>query len=312
MRINLIRPVGKINTMRRCPGTIFCILISIASAISITAGDKGNLLSLWYFENAKTKIYLLGSIHAMTTDMYPLPEPMLDAFNEAQTIVFEVDLTRLRSSDMSLLLQQRGVYTAPDSIEKDLQPETMVLLGQYLDETGLSFKSVEYFKPWYLTLIIGLDELEGLGYSTSLGIDQYLQQKAVDEHKKILELESFREQVGFLSSDPMDIQDLALRAALTNRASLEKDLKSLVLAWRTGDADGMLMLTTISTSEFPELSVQMDALINDRNLQMADKIREYADTGGTYLVVVGALHMGGETGLIKLLSRNYELVQISD
>jgi len=301
-----------IDKIRHSLKTTLCILISLSYANVVSAGDNGNLLSLWYFENAKSKIYLLGSIHAMKSEMYPLPAPMLDAFEKADTVVFEVDLTRLNPRDMSLLLQQRGTYHAPETIEKDLQPETMRLLRRYLDETGLSFKSVEYFKPWYLTLIIGLEQLKSLGYRSSLGIDQYLQQKAVDEHKQILELESFAEQVDFLSSDSMKIQDLALRAALTDRPSLEQDLNSLVTAWRNGDADGMLALTTSSTSKFPELSVKLDTLIDGRNLTMVDKIRKYADTSGTYLVVVGALHMGGEIGIIQSLARNFDLVQISD
>ena len=44
---------------------------------------------------------------------------------------------------------------------------------------------------------------------------------------------------------------------------------------------------------------------------MAYKIREYANTKGTYLVVVGALHMGGEEGIIKLLRDSYEVTQLT-
>ena len=44
---------------------------------------------------------------------------------------------------------------------------------------------------------------------------------------------------------------------------------------------------------------------------MTDKIREYADTTGTYLVVVGALHMGGEKGIIQLLRDSYEVTQLT-
>ena len=85
----------------------------------------------------------------------------------------------------------------------------------------------------------------------------------------------------------------------------------LVEAWQQGAADRMLEMTLVSTARYPELSVQMNSLIYERNTKMVHKIREYAATNGTYLVVVGALHMGGEQGLVHLLSQDYSVVQLT-
>jgi uncharacterized protein YbaP (TraB family) len=95
------------------------------------------------------------------------------------------------------------------------------------------------------------------------------------------------------------------------RQAAAGDLDDLINAWQKGEADKMLYLTRRSTKRYPELTKQMDNLIDKRNIKMTDKIREYADTTGTYLVVVGALHMGGEKGIIQLLRDSYEVTQLT-
>ena len=60
-----------------------------------------------------------------------------------------------------------------------------------------------------------------------------------------------------------------------------------------------------------QASIFWKSLIYERNTKMAHKIREYAATSGTYLVVVGALHMGGEQGLVHLLSQDYSVRQLT-
>jgi len=301
--------VSTLNRFIRISQLIAVFLFTLSVLPFAYSGDRP--LSLWYFESEGAKIYLLGSIHAMKPDMYPLAEPILDAFNKAEKVVFEVDLEKLSADETGLLMQQRGIYTFPDSIKGDLQPETLALLEDYLAETGIDMDQVNRMKPWYLMLTVGQLELNQLGFESEYGIDQYLQKRAAEEGKEILQLETLQEQIEILSGDSMFIQDLSLRASLEERSSVQEDLNLLVEAWQQGAADKMLEMTLVSAAKYPELSVQMNSLIYERNTKMAHKIREYAATSGTYLVVVGALHMGGEQGLVHLLSQDYSVKQLT-
>lgn len=276
-----------------------------------SAGAEERALSLWTLEHDEAKIYLLGSIHVMKPDMYPLAEPILMAFAEAEKVVFEVDLTKLDAVEAGRLIAQKGLYTSPRTISHDLQPETMALLKDYLEDSNLQMDRVERLKPWYLMVTIAQMELARLGYESEYGIDQYLQKRAVEEGKPILQLETFAQQIEILSGDSMLIQDLSLRASLAQIPSFESDLQSLIDAWRRGAADQMIDLALASARDYPELTEQMSRLIFDRNEKMAHKIREYAATSGTYLVVVGALHMGGDKGLVRLLDRDFAVKQLT-
>ena len=160
-------------------------------------------------------------------------------------------------------------------------------------------------------LTIGQRELSRLGFDAELGIDRYLQQFALHEGKEILQLETFGEQINILSSDPIELQELSLRVSLEERQNVAQDLNELLAAWEQGNADKMLDLTLQSTLRYPELTKQMDNLIDKRNVRMAQRIRDYADTSNTYLIVVGALHMGGKNGIIRLLQDDYQITQLT-
>jgi uncharacterized protein len=292
---------------RKLPAYLM-ILIGWIFILPVQALEKP--ISLWLLETEHSKVYLLGSVHAMKAEMYPLAAPIEKAFKEARKIAFEVDLTRLNQTEMNQIMQQHGFYTPPASIESDLPKETLGLLKDYLKENNLSFSNIRRMKPWFLMLTIGQTELAKHGFDSQYGIDQQLQQRALSIGKEILQLESFREQIELLSSDSMEVQELSLRATLEERVSLEEDLNVLITAWQNGNADRMLELAVEATAHYPELNQQTHNLIDNRNLKMANKIREYVAASGTYLVVVGALHMGGERGLVKLLSKDYSVKQL--
>ena len=59
----------------------------------------------------------------------------------------------------------------------------------------------------------------------------------------------------------------------------------------------------------PKLHTGSVKLFDDRNRQMAQKIDGYLATGQTHFIVVGAGHLVGETGLLKLLARKYRVTQ---
>ena len=292
----------------RC-AVMFKLLVALLLANQVLAQDRN--LSLWKITNHNNVVYLLGSIHAMKEDMYPLPGPIMEAFQAAEVTVFEVNLTQIDRARIAEIMRKRGSYEPPASIYDDLSPETIELLANYLLESKISIDQVRYLKPWHLSLNIGVMELGRLGYKTELGLDQHLQQLALQHGKEIQELESFDQQIRILSSDSLDIQDLSLRVSLRDRADIEEELTLMVTAWHNGEPDRMYQLTLDSVKEYPELQSQMNRLVLSQNVKMVSKIRSYLDDGRKYLVVAGALHMGGPQGIIKLLAKDYEVEQLS-
>jgi uncharacterized protein YbaP (TraB family) len=249
----------------------------------------------------------MGSVHALTPDFYPLYEEFDQAFEEADTLVVEVNILTIPERDVSIKFQQIGTYKS-GTLRENLSPETLDLLIEYLDDTDQQLNTYNSLRPWFVSLQIGMQLLGVAGYDPALGIDQHYLRKA-ESTKEILELESFDEQMHMLSSDPPEIQDLSLRASLHEVDRTSSDLARLVSAWQQGNVEEIYRIATRSVRGYPELEVQLHRLIDARNPGMVDKIRQYLERPGTYLVIVGALHLGGKNGIINLLRQDFEVTQ---
>ncbi|MCY4532882.1 MAG: TraB/GumN family protein [Gammaproteobacteria bacterium] len=289
----------------------FICLLVLTCLFGVNQADDSNKLCLWKIDHEGSRVYLLGSVHLMKEDMYPLPYPITAAFNESDVVVFEIDLTEMDEIEIANLMEQQGIYTPPATISDDLSPETLELLNDYLEEEGIKLDQVSQMKPWMLSLYISIMDLEQLGFKTELGLDQHLNQKAMDQDKETDGLETAAQQISFLSGEHMEIQDLSLRAYLSERHQVQEETGKMISAWRSGDADGLYELAIDQILEYPELQNQMDRLILERNLNMVQKIRGYLDTQRKFMVVAGALHMGGPEGIIQLLSEDFTVEQIS-
>jgi len=296
--------------VRRHTGS-FCLLILGALLLTACASINSppDRVSLWKIQNGEAVVYLLGSVHALTPKEYPLPTSMEKAFTEADQTVFEVDLGLTSDEEISRLVRQLAFYKSPMSLQSELSDDTLILLKDHLAEKAIEFDSVKRMKPWFLSLTLALNELKSLKYEADLGVDQYFQQKARSQGKPIIQLESIAGQFQLLASDPPDIQELALRAGIEDSSRVEQQINELINAWRQGDADEMWRIA-IGNSEYPALDSQVEKLIDNRNVQMTRKIAEYLKSKQTTLVVVGALHIGGEKGILNLMSANYVIEQM--
>ena len=92
------------------------------------------------------------------------------------------------------------------------------------------------------------------------------------------------------------------------QAGGEARAKNELAAWRRGDADSLEHFARASFADFPGFGGR---LLDARNRNWIPKIERYIGSGHTYLVVVGAAHMGGPNGVPALLrSRGYQIEQL--
>jgi uncharacterized protein YbaP (TraB family) len=268
-------------------------------------------ISFWVLESEQAKVYLLGSIHVMRPDMYPLPAPVEAAFLESDLTVFEVDMRDSTGIVADRLMQQKGFFAGHETIYTQLAEETLVLLKAYFQSNNIDIGQFEQVRPWMLSVNVGLIELRKLGFDSAKGIDLHYQQKARKAGKPVLALETFEEQIELLSGDSPRVQELGLKLALQYRDEAPEFIDVLIKAWAKGDAEAMYDASASDYERHPDLAEQFERLLDQRNEKMAVQIGRFlADTDKTYFVVVGALHMGGEKGLLKLLGESYDIRQI--
>ena len=287
---------------RRIAVVVFCIL----SAQTICARP----ISLWCVKHGEATVYLLGSIHALRPDDYPLAEEIEAAFIAADKTVFEVDLHRGSALESASLIKEKGIYIAPQTIESEISSETYQQLLTYLQINNLSIDDFRSLRPWMISLKIGMIEIAKAGYSLEYGIDNHYQKKARQLGKPILQLESVEQQIALLAGESAKNQEISLRALLVEVDELQPLLRKLLSAWHRGAMDEMYELSLRQTQDYPELEEQLDRLLTQRNRKMALQIQDFLDSKGIYFVVIGALHMGGPDGILALLGEDHTIVQL--
>lgn len=279
---------------------IFSLLVIFLFAVfaqdSLSQSKKS---FLWKVQSKTNTVYVLGSIHYLKKEMYPLDEKIEKAFEQADVLAVEADVTNIEKVDVQKLFGG-AFYTESETLEKHLSPKTYALLKQELNELGASLEVANKYKPWFLAISLVSLEISKLGFDPNYGIDRYFLSRA-SETKKILELESLEYQFHLSSSLPEKDQELFLLYTLKDVKVLDKELDRLMKAWSTGDERGIESIITRTVKEDKRLVPIYEKFIYQRNRNMASKIEDYLKAKETYFIIVGAGHLVGSQGIIQIL-----------
>ncbi|RJE88677.1 polysaccharide biosynthesis protein GumN [Paenibacillus sp. 1011MAR3C5] len=263
---------------------------------------------MWKVEKDGNAVYMLGSIHVANEAMYPLRDEIMDAFMEADHLALEIDFTS--EGDMEDFISSINTYKDGTTLQNHISEETHQYVRELLTELGYESYSLDQYKPWFASLVLdelGRDESE---YKAELGIDEYFMNLAEESKLPIIGLESSESQLNMLNNFSDRIQEEMLYGSIASFYMEEEPVKDLSDMWINGDLD-MLAEMAVQTQKADEEYYK--AMLQDRNVLMAEKIDAFLRDGKseTYFVVVGALHMAGEHGLVTLLEqKGYTVTRI--
>ena len=312
---------GKLNNSLRwsarsagAPFTLFIIALVIltigGSLAFIQPALSYNQKSfLWKVQSSRSTVYLLGSIHFMKEDVYPLNQTIENAYESSDKLVVEANINDLGKLDLRTLAD-RAFYKNDDHVEKHVSPETYRLIKKESKALGMPIELLRMQKPWFLALSFQAMELVRLGYSPEHGVDYHFLTKAKGK-KRILELESLDEQLRLLSGFSDREQEQFLIYTLETLSSMDRQVGTMVRAWTFGDAQAMESALSDALPPDPSLAPIVQKLFDDRNLKMTSKIEGYLNSNGSYFVIVGAGHLVGTRGIVEMLkSRGYVVEQL--
>ena len=250
-------------------------------------------------------LYLLGTIHVGTDDMYPLGSAVEEAYENADIVAVEMDVYAYGGNLFSTMKTAFALmYGVQDNVKNHLSPETYAL---GVEKLGLPEIALQRMKPalWY-----SLAEnfiIEKAGLDAMKGVDYGLLKNAHRDGKQIDELESLDAQMATLLAIPEEVIDYEIQAMLTYPEESAQGLRALFEAWRQGDEAGLRTLLEASTEGEEDLSEAYeeygDILIDSRNDGFEEQALAYLNSGKTALIAVGAFHIIGENGLAEKLAR---------
>lgn len=253
---------------------------------------------LWKVEKNGNVVYMLGSIHVASEEMYPLRDEIEDAFADAGYLAVEVDST-VEKPELPQYLDNLGTYKDGTTIQNHLSPDAYRILGELLTELELPANAMDKYKPWFASMILDSWNREDSDYQPTLGIDQYFMDNALKAKMPILELESYESQFTMFDNFSAGLQEEFLMGSIYNFVTETEPATHLSEMWINGDMDQLTQMAV----DMKKDEEYYKAMLLDRNILMADKINGFLNGSGsaTFFVVVGALHMAGEHGLVALL-----------
>ena len=287
---------------------IFSLLVGFAFSVFVQNSlSQPKKSFLWKVQLKTNTVFVLGSIHYLKKEMYPLDEKIEKAFDQADIFVVEANIDDTGKVDTQKLVES-ALYLDDETLEKHVSTQTYGLVKKELERLAVPLELIGKQKPWFLSLTLASLEIVKLGFDPNYGIDRYFLSKA-EGKKKILEMESFDYQINLFCQLTEKEQELLLLYTLKDIKVLEQELDKLVQAWTSGDTKGMESIITKSVSEDKRLSPIYDKFIYERNKNMASKIEDYLKTKETYFVIVGAGHLVGNQGIIEILKGKGFLIE---
>jgi len=268
----------------------------------VQPGEPNRQQFLWKATSLSSKgeAYLLGSLHFGTKEMYPLPPKITDAFNVSDVLVVEADLQSAQANDAVKKALAEALYPEGVSLEENVKPGTWRKLLAVAQKLGIPEARLRQQKPWLAALTITIQSLAKSGFDPAMGIDKAFVKDA-GAKKPILQLESAEAQLKLLQALNGLEQEQWLIQALLDADKGPALFQEVADAWQKGDAEAMDMIVRRSFDTSPTSVKLFQLFFSERNASMAKKIEEMTTDGRRYFFVIGAGHLGGEQGIVKLL-----------
>jgi uncharacterized protein YbaP (TraB family) len=261
----------------------------------------------WKVSSADKVAWLLGSIHLGSKGMYPLPKEMEDAFERSTALLVEIDINHVDMGKMQMLVFQTGLYGGDETLWDHVSPETRRRLEAFCEKYGLPAMAMSKMKPWAAAMMISTIPLMKSGMEMSLGIDKHFLDKAEKAAKRVVEIESADEQMKLVSGITAEMLEKSVAASA--KQDPEEYGKRLQQTWISGDTGQMEKIMREQTSDAVEFA---KAMVEDRNQHMADVAEKFLKGKEQAFVVVGAGHMVGPGGMVRLLEkRGYKVEQVA-
>lgn len=296
-----------ITKLRRTGAAFLVCSIFLASYLLHAQERVGAKSFLWKVRAKSSTVYILGSVHFLKKENYPLSRSIENAFNDAKKLVLEIDLEKV-SLEAQQQMMLKGTYEGDKTLQGSISTEAFTLAGKRTRELGLDIQLLNNFKPWYVALTIVTLKLQKLGFDPNYGIDRYFFSKAKAAKKEIIGFETIEYQISLLDQMAPRAQELMLLQTLRGLDVMEKEFNKIVSAWTSGDVKTVETLLLTSFKEFPEVH---EKLIGERNRSWFNKIETFLAQGENYVVVVGAGHLVGKDGIIEMLKeRGYSIEQL--
>jgi uncharacterized protein YbaP (TraB family) len=237
--------------------------------------------------------YLYGTIH-ITCDA-TLDKNVLSALDATGQVYLELDM-----DDPNMQGDMMGTMQMKDGVTmKSLStPEDFKIVDEFLKANmGIGADMLNTFKPFMATAMLYPKLLD----CPMQSYEMVLVEAAKTQKEEIYGLETVAEQMAVFDAIPYKEQmDELVKTAKNNMVNDKKEMTDMMALYNKKDLNSLLEF--MDKSENKMMAAHNDVLLTNRNKNWIPKIEAVAKAKPTFFGV-GAAHLAGENGVIKLLRK---------
>lgn len=272
------------------------------------------------------EMWLFGTIHVGDSRTAYLPQKIYDAFDAADALAVEFNseafYDKMETDEKLQKLASEAYYysdgsTAEDHIE---DAEVYEYALKLMKATGNYNINTLYMKPSLWSNTIENTYLR-MGYRLSgdYGMDNQLMDRAREQEKEILDVESGIKQMQMLGGYSDALQEYILASTLSGTAAEYQDgVLELFEMWCAGDEQALIAYlneedeepdtSTMTEEELEQYNKELalmeeynEAMSSSRNVEMVDVAIGYLESDKVVFYAVGLAHLLAEDGLVNAL-----------
>ena len=272
------------------------------------------------------EMWLFGTIHVGDSRTCYLPQKIYDAFDSADALAVEFNIENFYAmmetdEELQKLAAEAYYYTDGTTAEDHIAtPELFDYATKLMKATGNFNTTTPFMKPSLWSNIIENTYLR-MGYrlSSDLGIDNLLMERARQQQKEILDVESGIAQLQILGGFSDALQEYILMGTLSGTAvQYQEDVLALFEMWCEGDEQKLTAYlneekelpdtSSLTEAELEQYNKELalykeynEAMSSSRNVDMVDVAIGYLESDKVVFYAVGLAHLLAEDGLVNAL-----------
>lgn len=284
--------------MPRRIGAVAWLLWLLAATVVAQPAQKH---FLWSVRDAHGGVaHLVGSLHVLTPEFYPLSLELERTFDASKVLVEEVDLDEMNDPTAMLSLIGKAMFSDGRTLEDSVSPATFAEVRRRADQAGLPLLALQRMKPWMAAVALTTPALRAAGFDTELGLDKHFFERAKKAGLERRALETVRYQLDRFDELSPALQEALLTSTMADLDTQTANVRVIAQAWASGDTATIerLMLSSVVDS-----AVLYQRLLVERNHNWIAHIDTCLQQKAGCFVVVGAAHLVGPDGLPTLLAK---------
>ena len=282
-----------LHRLRRPFALVLGLWIALLTSAVHGAEQKG---LLWKIERDGVKpSFLLGTMHSEDERVLKIPPEVQRVFDGSSSFTMEVvlDTQAIMETAQAMVFNDGGDLKTV--LGSALYNKIVPLMAQH----GVPEMVLSTFKPWAVFLTLSMPPGR-----TGVFLDAALHDAAVAQKKAVHGLETVQEQLGIFDRLTVAEQAQLVGDAVKHAGELKAVFEEMIHVYLKRDLAGLQALNEKYTSSDDAKLEQklMAELIDARNLRMLERMAPRLKEGKAF-IAVGALHLPGDRGLLRLLEK---------